>query len=176
MADKAPDAIALLKADHRAVAEMFEKFENTNSDAKQKKLTTEICTALIIHTMIEEEIFYPALKGKIESDLLDESYVEHDGAKMLIGQIMAGNPGEDFFEAKVTVLSEEIEHHVHEEEMPKEGMFAQARASDVDLDALGAAMAARQAELKAEFAANGLPTPTARTLTPVELELGEPVA
>ena len=176
MADKAPDAIALLKADHRAVAEMFEKFENTNSDAKLKKLATEICTALIIHTMIEEEIFYPALKGKIESDLLDESYVEHDGAKMLIGQIMAGNPGEDFFEAKVTVLSEEIEHHVHEEEMPKEGMFAQARASDVDLDALGAAMAARQAELKAEFAANGLPTPTARTLTPVELELGEPVA
>lgn len=176
MADKAPDAIALLKADHRAVAEMFETFENTSSDVKQKKLATEICTALIIHTMIEEEIFYPALKGKIESDLLDESYVEHDGAKMLIGQIMAGNPGEDFFEAKVTVLSEEIEHHVHEEEMPKEGMFAQARASDVDLDALGAAMAARQAELKAEFAANGLPTPTARTLTPVELELGEPVA
>ncbi len=176
MADKAPDAIALLKADHRAVAEMFEKFENTNSDTKQKKLATEICTALIIHTMIEEEIFYPALKGKIESDLLDESYVEHDGAKLLIGQIMAGNPGEDFFEAKVTVLSEEIEHHVHEEEMPKEGMFAQARASDVDLDALGAAMAARQAKLKAEFAANGLPTPTARTLTPVELELGEPVA
>lgn len=176
MAEKPQDAIALLKADHRAVEALFELFEKTTADAKQKDLATRICTELVIHTMIEEEIFYPALKGKIESDLLDESYVEHDGAKLLIGQIMASDLGEDFFEAKVTVLSEEIKHHVHEEEMPKEGMFAQARASDVDLDALGAAMAARRQELKAEFEANGLPVPTARTLKPVEIELGEPVA
>ncbi len=176
MADKAPDAIALLKADHRAVEELFEKFEATTSEAKQKEIATRICTELVIHTMIEEEIFYPALKGKIESDLLDESYVEHDGAKLLIGQIMASEPGENFYDAKVTVLSEEIKHHVHEEEMPKEGMFAQARASDVDLDALGVEMAARKDELKAEFKANGLPVPTARTLKPVEIELGEPVA
>jgi hypothetical protein len=176
MADKPQDAIALLKADHRAVEDLFEQFEAAKSPARQKALALEICTELVIHTMIEEEIFYPALKGKIESDLLDESYVEHDGAKLMIGQIMAGAPGEDFFEAKVTVLSEEIEHHVHEEEMPKEGMFAQARASDVDLVALGAAMAARKAELKAQFKADGLPAPTARTLTPVELKLGEPVA
>jgi hemerythrin superfamily protein len=74
MADKPQDAIALLKADHRAVEELFEKFESTKSAAKQKALALEICTELVIHTMIEEEIFYPALKGKIESDLLDESY------------------------------------------------------------------------------------------------------
>lgn len=176
MADKAPDAIALLKADHRAVEDLFEQFEATSSASKQQKLATEICTELVIHTMIEEEIFYPALKGKIESDMLDEAYVEHDGAKLLISQIMASTPDADFFEAKVTVLSEEIEHHVHEEEMPKEGMFAQARASDVDLVALGAAMAARKAELKAQFKTQGLPIPTARTLTPVQIDLGEPVA
>lgn len=176
MADKATDAIALLKADHRTVEDLFDQFEATSSKAKQKSLATEICTELVIHTTIEEELFYPALKGKIDSDLLDESYVEHDGAKLLIGQIMASEPGEDFFEAKVTVLSEEIEHHVHEEEMPKDGMFAQARASDVDLVALGAAMAARKDELKAQFKANGLPVPTARTLKPIEIELGEPVA
>ncbi len=175
MADKIVDAIALLKADHRAVEALFEKFDATNSKSKQKALATEICTELVIHTMIEEEIFYPALKGKIEADLLDESYVEHDGAKLLIGQIVAGEPDEDFYEAKVTVLSEEIEHHVKEEERPKEGMFAQARATDVDLVALGAAMAARKEELKAQFKANGLPTPTARTLKPVKIELGEPV-
>jgi len=174
--NKTPDAIALLKADHRAVEAMFEQFEATTSKAKQQKLATEICTALIIHTIIEEEIFYPALKGKIENDLLDESYVEHDGAKVLISQIMAGAPGEDFFEAKVTVLSEDIEHHVHEEEMPKEGMFAQARASDVDLVTLGAAMKTRKEALAAQFKSNGLPTPMARTLKPVEIELGEPVA
>lgn len=173
---KTLDAIALLKADHRAVEDMFEQFDSTRSASKQARIAKEICTALIIHTIIEEEIFYPALKGKIEEDLLDESYVEHDGAKLLIGQIMAGAPGEDFFEAKVTVLAEDIEHHVHEEEMPKEGMFAQARATDVDLKALGEAMAARKAELTAEFKANGLPIPTARTLKPVQIELGEPVA
>jgi hypothetical protein len=176
MADKATDAIALLKADHRTVEDLFDQFEATSSKAKQKSLATEICTELVIHTIIEEELFYPALKGKIDSDLLDESYVEHDGAKLLIDQIMASEPGEDFFEAKMTVLSEEIEHHVHEEEMPKEGMFAQARASDVDLVALGAAMAERKDELKAQFKANGLPVPTARTLKPVQIELGEPVA
>ena len=176
MADKTPDAIAMLKADHRTVEDLFEQFEATKSATKQAKLAKQICTELIIHTMIEEEIFYPALKGKIDDDMYDEAYVEHDGAKLLIGQILAGAPGEDFFEAKVTVLSEEIEHHVHEEEMPKDGMFAQARAADVDLDALGAQMAARKEELKAEYEANGLPQPTTRTLGPVDLSIGEPVA
>jgi hypothetical protein len=176
MADKMPDAIALLKADHRAVEDLFEKFESTTAPDKQAAIAKQICTELVIHTIIEEEIFYPALKDKIESDMLDEAYVEHDGAKLLISQIANGAPGEDFYEAKVTVLSEEIKHHVHEEEMPSEGMFAQARAADVDLDALGQQMAARKEALKAEFEANGLPTPTARTLSPVRIELGEPVA
>jgi len=176
MASKSPDAIALLKADHRKAEELFEKFESATVPDKQAALAKQICTELVIHTIIEEEIFYPALKGKIEDDMLDEAYVEHDGAKLLISQIMSGAPGQDFYQAKVTVLSEEIKHHVHEEEMPSEGMFAQARATDVDLDALGQQMAERKEALKAEFEANGLPTPTARTLTPVQIELGEPVA
>lgn len=175
MPDKPKDAIALLKADHRTVEDLFEQFEATSAKAKQKKLAEQICTELVIHTIIEEEIFYPALKGKIDDDLLNESYVEHDGAKLLIAQILAGSPGEDFYEAKVTVLSEEIEHHVHEEEMPKEGMFAQARATDVDLVALGEAMAARKEELKAEFEKTGVPAPTTRTMTTIEVELGAPV-
>lgn len=176
MAKTAPDAIALLKADHRAVEALFEKFEAATAPAKQQALATEICTELVIHTMIEEEIFYPALQGKIEDDMMDEAYVEHDGAKLLIAQIIAGAPGEDFFEAKVKVLSEDIIHHVHEEEMPSEGMFAKARATDVDMDALGEQMRARKEELKAQFAANGLPAPVARTLTEAKIELGEPVA
>jgi hemerythrin superfamily protein len=99
MADKSPDAIALLKADHRTVEQLFEKFESAKSPDKQATLARQICTELVIHTIIEEEIFYPALKGKIESDTLDEAYVEHDGAKLLIGQIIGGPPGEDFYEA-----------------------------------------------------------------------------
>lgn len=176
MASKQPDAIAVLKADHRTVEDLFEKFENTRSASKQKTLATQICTELVIHTMIEEEIFYPALRGKIEDDTLDEAYVEHDGAKLLIAQIVGGEPGEDFYEAKVKVLSEDIIHHVHEEEMRGEGMFAQARATDVDMDALGDRMRLRKEELKARFKAEGLPTQTARTLKPATIELGEPVA
>jgi hemerythrin superfamily protein len=176
MADKVPDAIALLKADHRTVEELFGKFESAKSSDKQAALAKRICTELIIHTIIEEEIFYPALKGRIEDEMYGEAHVEHDGAKLLISQIMAGAPGEEFWDAKVTVLSEEIEHHVHEEEMPKDGMFAQARAADVDLKDLGAQMAERKAALKAQFEAEGLPIPTARTLSHVEIQLGAPVA
>lgn len=151
------DAIALLKADHRTVEELFEKFEKTSSSTQKEKLCRQICTELKIHTMIEEEIFYPALRGKIEDDTLDEAYVEHDGAKVLINDLESATPDADFYDAKVTVLSEEIKHHVKEEEMPSEGMFAQARATDVDLVALRDAMLARKQELMAQARAGGLP-------------------
>lgn len=157
MAQTFTDAIALLKADHRKVEELFEQFENTSSATKKKSLAQEICTELKIHTMIEEEIFYPAFRGKIEDDTLDEAYVEHDGAKVLINDIVAGSPDDDFYDAKVKVLSEEIKHHVHEEEMPSEGMFAQCRKTDVDLVALRDEMKARKEALMAQAKASGLP-------------------
>jgi hemerythrin-like domain-containing protein len=151
------DAIALLKADHRKVEALFEQFEKASSASKKKSLAHEICTELKIHTTIEEEIFYPAVQGKIESDTLDEAYVEHDGAKMLINDIEAGSPEDPYYDAKVHVLSEEIKHHVKEEEMPSDGMFAQVRKTDVDLVALRDAMLARKEELLAQAKAGGLP-------------------
>ena len=151
------DAIALLKADHRTVEELFEKFENASGKDRKQQLAEKICTELKIHSMIEEEIFYPALQGKIEQELLDEAYVEHDGAKVLINDIMAGGAEEEFYDAKVKVLSEEIEHHVEEEEKPKEGMFAQARDAEVDLVALRDQMVARKEELTAQAESEGLP-------------------
>jgi len=175
MADRTPDAIALLKADHRKVEELFEQFEAAGPK-KRQAIALEICTELMIHTIIEEELFYPALKNKVAADILDEAYVEHDGAKMLVAQIANGSTDDEFYEAKVSVLSEEIRHHVREEERPKEGMFAQARATDLDLQALGETMAARKQALKARFKAEGLPPPTMRTITPAEVELSEPVA
>ncbi len=107
--------------------------------------------------MIEEEVFYPALKGKIETDTLTEAYVEHDGAKVLVNDIVAGDPEDEYFDAKVKVLSEEIKHHVHEEELRQEGMFAQARDAGVDLVALRDEMLARKEELKAKAEAGTLP-------------------
>lgn len=159
-AEKKMDAIALLKSDHRAVEDLFEKFEKARDEGRKKELATTICHELIVHTIIEEEIFYPAIRGRVEDDLLDESYVEHDGAKMLIAEILAGSPGDDFFDAKVTVLKEQIEHHVKEEEKPAEGLFAQSRKAsekheEIDLNDLGTAMQARKEELMQTIEAEG---------------------
>lgn len=154
--EKYSDAIALLKADHRKVEGLFEKFEKAREGQKET-LAQEICNELKIHTSIEEEIFYPALEGKIEEDTINEAYVEHDGAKVLINDIMAGGPDDKFYDAKVKVLSEEIKHHVKEEEMRVEGMFAQAREAGVDVVALRDQMLARKQELTAEAKSSGLP-------------------
>jgi hemerythrin superfamily protein len=143
------DAIALLKADHRQVETWFEQFEKANSTRKLE-LATKICNALTVHTTIEEEIFYPAfLEATEDKDLHHEAEVEHNGAKKLIAEIEASGPDDDYYDAKVKVLSEMIKHHVKEEEQPG-GMFAEARKSDMDLDALGEQMAARKAELESE--------------------------
>jgi hemerythrin superfamily protein len=147
-----PDAIKLLKADHDEAEALFEQFEKSRSPDKKKQIADKVCMALTVHTMIEEEIFYPACKGEVEDDLLDEAEVEHNGAKQLIAEIEAGNPQDELWEAKVTVLSEYIKHHVKEEEQPG-GMFAQAKKGDLDLKALGAAMAVRKDELMAQMAA-----------------------
>jgi hypothetical protein len=162
------DAIALLKADHRKVEQLFAAFEEAKGASRKEKLAKEICTELKIHSMIEEEIFYPVFRGKIEDDLLDEAYVEHDGAKVLINDIEAGGADADFYDAKVKVLSEEIEHHVKEEEKPAEGMFAQCRKTDVDLVELRDLMLARKEELMQQAERGGLPPakPTAVNLAP----------
>ena len=163
MAQDYTDAIALLKADHRAVEELFEKFESAG-ESKKQAIAHQICVELKVHTQIEEEIFYPAFRGKIEDDTLDEAYVEHDGAKMLISQIMAGGPDDEFYDAKVKVLQEQIEHHVEEEEERMEGLFSQARKAGLDMDALGVELAARKRELEIEFEKNGLPAPELTTV------------
>jgi hemerythrin superfamily protein len=171
------DAVALLKADHRKVEALFEKFESTKAASAKQKLALQICTELVVHTSIEEEIFYPACDGQIEDeDLLPEAYVEHDGAKVLIAEILDSKPDDEFYDAKVKVLSEQIKHHVKEEEKRAEGLFAEAKAAGLDMDDLGARMAARKAELLAEIKKNGLPTPQTRSYTGHELAQGEKIA
>lgn len=171
-----PDAIALLKADHRKVEDLFEKFEKAKSASVKQTLAMQICTELVVHSTIEEEIFYPACTGAIEEDTVTEAYVEHDGAKVIIAEIAASGPDNEFFDSKVKVLSELIKHHVKEEEMRSEGMFAQARGAGLDMDALGEQLAARKEELMAEIKANGLPTPQTRSFTGHKLAQSEPVA
>ena len=156
---KDKDAIALLKADHRQVEEWFEQFEKARDDNRKQTLATKICNALKVHTRIEEEIFYPAfLEATEDKDLHHEAEVEHNGAKKLIAEIEAIGPDDDYYDAKVKVLSEMIKHHVKEEEQPG-GMFAEARKSDMDLQALGERMAARKAELEDDEDVEGMSPP-----------------
>jgi hypothetical protein len=169
------DAIALLKADHRNVEELFERFESARDATRKKALALEICTELSVHATIEEEIFYPACKGKVEKDLMSESYVEHDGAKVMIAELCRSSPDDEFYDAKMTVLAEEIKHHVKEEEKPGEGVFAHARDGNLDMMALGERMKARKEQLLAKIKAEGLPPPTTRSFTGHNLQLGRTI-
>jgi hypothetical protein len=157
MASPDMDATKLLAEDHRKVEGLFEKYEKAKGVERKQALVEEICTELKIHSMIEEEIFYSALRGKIEEDVLDEAIVEHDAAKLLINDLLAAEPDEEFYDAKVKVLKEEIEHHVYEEERQNNSMFAQARKSDVDLQALGTQLKTRKEDLMGQAETSGLP-------------------
>jgi len=172
-----PDAIALIKEDHRKVEKLFDSFEKARDEDRKKALARQICTELTIHAMIEEEIFYPACQGTIEDeDVLDEAYVEHDGAKVLISELSNGGPDDEFFDAKVKVLSEMIKHHVKEEEKRSDGLFAEAKKAGLDMEGLGERMMQRKQELMAEFGeGDNLPAPETRSFTGHELHQGKPV-
>ena len=152
-ATNAPDAIALLKADHRAVEELFEKFENSRRADQKAKIAQDICNELTVHAGIEEKDFYPAAQQALEDDkdLVDEARVEHASLKWLIAQIEQEAPDSELFDAKVKVLKEYVAHHVKEEE--KE-MFPKLRKTDLDLDELGATLQAAKQELQRRLKAN----------------------
>jgi len=143
-----PDAVALLKADHRQVGAWFEAFGKARSASRRQHLATSICKALRAHVAIEEGIFYPAfLRATADLDMHHEALVEHASAKSLMRQIEGSTPSDPFFASKVKVLGEQITHHVEEEEEPG-GMFAQARKSSMDLSALGRRMLAKKQALQ----------------------------
>ena len=171
------DAIMLLKHDHREVENLFSKFQKASGKDKKWQLAQQICNELKIHAMIEEEIFYPACAGQVkDDDLLDESYVEHDGAKVLISELNKSSPSDEFFDAKVTVLSEMIKHHVKEEEKRSEGLMAQAKDAGLDMEALGERLMQRKQELMTEFGeGDNLPAPETRSFTGHELQQGKPI-
>jgi hemerythrin superfamily protein len=147
------DAIALLTADHKTVKGLFKEFEQLTKkddvDEQKAQLVRQICNELTVHAQVEEELFYPAMREAIDDDdLMDEADIEHASAKDLIAQLETLEPGDDHYDARVTVLGEYVDHHVKEEEGE---MFAKARKADVDTAELGAQIAERKEELKAEL-------------------------
>lgn len=167
------DAFELLKTDHQKVKGLFKQFkqlkEDEGSGADKAELVKEVCEELKIHAQIEEELFYPAVREAISSDegregedLMDEALVEHAGAKDLIAQLEGMDPDDELYDAKVTVLSEQIDHHVKEEE---EEMFPKAKRAKLDKQSLGAEMAARKLELKSKLSSDARSKPPKVTTT-----------
>jgi hemerythrin superfamily protein len=145
---QAQDAIAMLMADHKKVKKLFsdfDKLKEEGGDEEKSAIVDQICNELKIHTELEEEIFYPAVRNAIDdSDLMDEALVEHAGAKDLIAQLEDASPEDDLYDAKVTVLGEQIDHHVKEEEG---SIFPKVKKAKVDTEALGSTMTKRKIAL-----------------------------
>jgi hemerythrin superfamily protein len=144
-----PNAVTLLKADHRAVDALLKEFEGAHEKEKQD-IAELICDELTVHAQIEEELLYPAAREALGADdveLVNEADVEHEGVRDLIAKIQESSPEDEHFDAMVTVLGEYVRHHVKEEETE---LFPRLKDSDIDLDALGAQLAARKTELSSE--------------------------
>ena len=146
------DAVALQTSDHRAASKLFKAYEKlVKADAggdERLGVAWQISAMLPAYSTIEKEIFYPALhESPAANDLLDEAEVEHAGAKHLVSQIESMDPDDDFYDAKVTVLGEYVEHHVQKEE---DKLFAKAGEAKLDPAQLGADLQARKQELTAE--------------------------
>ena len=166
---KSHDAITLLKQDHREAEKLFKQFEEAKGEGRKEKLARQICLALSVHFQLEEQIFYPACEGTVDEEELKEGFVEHDAAKLMVAEIEANDGGEDeYFDTKVHVLQEEIEHHIKEEEGPN-GIFAQARKGKLDLESLGEQLATRKKELTANYKAEGVPQPELTTMDEVSV-------
>lgn len=143
---KSKDAIALLKADHKLVNELFEQYEKSRSVSKKKQLVSQICAELSVHAQVEEEIFYPAVKQALkDKELIPEATVEHATLKDLIAQVEGIEPDGEMFDAKIKVMSEYVKHHVKEEQNE---IFPKAKATKLDMVELGIQLAERKAELQ----------------------------
>jgi Hemerythrin HHE cation binding domain len=144
-------AISILIKDHDRVKELFDRFEKCESTSEKEKIIGEATTELKIHAVIEEEIFYPAVRKQLGKDLMNEADEEHHVARVLIAELDGHEWVDDHRNAKFTVLSESVRHHIKEEEGE---MLPKAKGLEIDFEALGRRMLARKKELQK----NGIPT------------------
>ena len=153
------DAVELLKEDHKKVQGLFTQFEKAKSSSDQHRIATEAILELEVHAKIEEEIFYPLVREAVGlDDVMNEADEEHHVAKMLMAELTALPPDDQHYEAKFTVLAENVRHHIEEEEtemLPKAEKIGKQRLAEI-----GEQMLERKEALLAEL--GGKPT-TART-------------
>lgn len=151
---RSKDAVQVLKADHREVERLFREFQKASGEQRKMQLANKICSELMIHTQIEEELVYPTSREFLKDDeIVNEAVVEHNAAKDLIAQIRGMDASDEMFDAKMQVLQEQIEHHVQEEE--KE-LFPQIQKTDMDLTGIGEQLMARKKELMHQTRGDGM--------------------
>lgn len=146
-----PRAIAMLKEDHRVFDRLFKEFEEA-SGKRKLEIAQELCLRITVHSKVEEDVFYPAIKGKVDEDEIEEAIVEHQAAETIIEELEEMDGSEELFDAKVHVLGEQLRHHIEEEETE---MFEEAKQAGLDLEAIGEQMTAKQTELLGEVASKG---------------------
>ncbi len=146
--DPEDDAIALLRADHDRVEDLFSTYEEIKygrADDDKRRLVAEICQTLRTHALLEEELFYPAVRAEIaDDDLMNEAEVEHEGIERLVFELETMDVSDEMMNAKMHVLDAYITHHVREEE---ENIFPKARESGIDMAALAEKMGRRRSKL-----------------------------
>ncbi len=142
----AKEAMSLLKKDHDKVKKLFDSFEDAESTSEKKGIVKDACLELKVHAAVEERLFYPALRKYMEDEdgLIDEADEEHHEAKILVAELELMNGNEDNYCAKFEVLSENIRHHIKEEESE---LFPRAKKTSIDFDALGEQMYALKQRL-----------------------------
>ena len=157
------DAETLLKQDHRNVEKLFREFESAE-EARKEDIVVQACRELVVHSLLEEELFYPACRDKgVEDDALNEAQVEHDSVKLLVTDLLRGRR-DAFYDAKVTVLSEYVKHHVKEEEKKGSGIFAKARKAGVDMNELGSRLQELKQRIEERAGPAGVPPARPRAL------------
>jgi hypothetical protein len=150
-------AIAILLHDHDKVKKLFDRFEKAKSRSEKETLIVQAVDELKIHAVIEEEIFYPAVRQHIGKDLMNEADEEHHVARVLIAELDRDGRGDDHRDAKFTVLAESVRHHIKEEEGE---MLPKAKQLEIDFEALGAQMLERKRILKK----SGIPVDAEHTM------------
>src|SRR5437870_729629 len=151
-------AIAILKKDHDTVKALFDDFEKAEKTAAREKIIDQAVTALKIHAVLEEEIFYPTVRAHVGTKVMNEADEEHHVAKVLITELDRG-ANSDHRDAKFNVLAESVRHHIKEEENE---MLPKAKELDIDFEALGQRMLDRKAELKKD----GVPKDAEHAMVP----------
>ena len=144
------DAITLLRKDHDKVKDLLKDFEQLRKEKaaanKRRDIALQICNELKVHTQIEEDIFYPAVREFLEdASMIEEALVEHQSAKSMVRQIESMDAGDELYDASVTVLGEYVKHHINEEERE---LFPEVTSSKADTLAIGEQLAERKQELE----------------------------